>query len=238
MPAVITIGVVSRQPLLLLLLPIPLLQSLRRGRRCLGTATATIVVVIVVVAELRPLPLPSWLGLAPGCGCGCLGSTCDGGTGGDNSNDEGDEMGERVQKNLGDVTSLGCRHQRLVVVAIAVELGRPQAGIDVEPRHRRGLPSGPSSTPRHMQAHHRHPAVQKPRPPRRQAVVTRRTNAAYKSPPTPTTAAMTRTMAARTMATTLDTDTDDTNTGDTRPTTTMATNTQLTTSWLWPSASR
>ncbi|KAH9019062.1 hypothetical protein EDB83DRAFT_2320790 [Lactarius deliciosus] len=125
MSAVITIGVVSRQPLLLLLLlPIPLLQSLRRSRRCLGAATATIV--IVVVAELRPLPLPSWLGLAPGCGCGCLGSTCDGGTGGDNSNDEGDEMGERVQKNLGDVTSLGCRHQRLVVVAMAVELGRPQ----------------------------------------------------------------------------------------------------------------
>ncbi|KAH9000930.1 hypothetical protein EDB86DRAFT_2904042 [Lactarius hatsudake] len=46
------------QPLLLLLLPIPLLQSLRRGRCCLGTATATIVIVIVVVAELRPLPLP------------------------------------------------------------------------------------------------------------------------------------------------------------------------------------
>ncbi|KAH8982065.1 hypothetical protein EDB86DRAFT_2972843 [Lactarius hatsudake] len=61
MPAVFTIGMVSRQPLLLLLLPIPLLQSLRRGRCCLGTATATIVVVIVVVAELRPLPLPSCL---------------------------------------------------------------------------------------------------------------------------------------------------------------------------------
>ncbi|KAH9000007.1 hypothetical protein EDB86DRAFT_2907076, partial [Lactarius hatsudake] len=39
MPAVFTIGVVSRQPLLLLLLPIPLLQSLRWGRCCLGTAT-------------------------------------------------------------------------------------------------------------------------------------------------------------------------------------------------------
>ncbi|KAH9031234.1 hypothetical protein EDB85DRAFT_2241850 [Lactarius pseudohatsudake] len=60
MSAVITIGVVSRQPLLLLL-PIPLLQSLRRGRRCLGAATATIVIIMVVVAELHPLLLPSFL---------------------------------------------------------------------------------------------------------------------------------------------------------------------------------
>ncbi|KAH9008550.1 hypothetical protein EDB84DRAFT_1446871 [Lactarius hengduanensis] len=51
MSAVITIGVVSRQPLLLLL-PIPLLQSLRRGRHRLGAATATIVIIMVVVAEL------------------------------------------------------------------------------------------------------------------------------------------------------------------------------------------
>ncbi|KAH9027507.1 hypothetical protein EDB83DRAFT_1915746 [Lactarius deliciosus] len=103
----------------------------------------------------------------------------------------------------------------------------------LEPRHRRGLPSGPS-IPHHMQAHHRHPAAQKPRPPRRQAVVRRKTNATYKSPlpPPPLTAATTRMMSARTMATTLDVDgADDINTGDTRPTTTMATNTQLTTSW-------
>ncbi|KAH9166148.1 hypothetical protein EDB89DRAFT_2005110, partial [Lactarius sanguifluus] len=30
------------------------------------------------------------LGLTPGCGCGYLGSTCNGGTGSDNSNDEGE----------------------------------------------------------------------------------------------------------------------------------------------------
>ncbi|KAH9024340.1 hypothetical protein EDB84DRAFT_1615698 [Lactarius hengduanensis] len=87
----------------------------------------------------------------------------------------------------------------------------------------------PSSLPRHMQAHHRHPA-RKPRPPRRQAVATRKTNVAYKSPPPPPTAATTRMMAARTMATTID-DADDTNTSDTRPTTTMTTNMRLTTSW-------
>ncbi|KAH9015196.1 hypothetical protein EDB85DRAFT_2027095 [Lactarius pseudohatsudake] len=59
-----------------------------------------------------------------------------------------------------------------------------------------------------MQAQHCHPAARKPRLPRRQAVATRKTNAAYKSPPPPTTAATTRTMA-----TTLDIDdADDTNT--------------------------
>ncbi|KAH9011038.1 hypothetical protein EDB85DRAFT_2045712 [Lactarius pseudohatsudake] len=69
-----------------------------------------------------------------------------------------------------------------------------------------------------MWPHHRHPVARKPCPPRRQAVATRKTNVAYKSPPLLTTASTTRMMA-----TTID-DTDDTNTGDMRPTTTMATN--------------
>ncbi|KAH9166149.1 hypothetical protein EDB89DRAFT_2005111 [Lactarius sanguifluus] len=60
MSTVITIGVVSCQPLLLLL-PILLLQSLRRGRCRLVAATATIVIIMVVVAELHTLSLPSCL---------------------------------------------------------------------------------------------------------------------------------------------------------------------------------
>ncbi|KAH9035687.1 hypothetical protein EDB84DRAFT_1484866, partial [Lactarius hengduanensis] len=76
--------------------------------------------------------------------------------------------------------------------------------------HPRQLVAPPPSS-RHMQAQHRHPAARKPRLPRRQAVATRKTNTAYKSPPPLTTAATTRTMA-----TTLDIDdANDTNTGDT-----------------------